>query len=208
MTNVYVETTDYTGSAEPPVLRVDDRRGTFGMALFIVSEALLFAILFFVYFYSRSGNDAWPVHEPPKLHFTLPMLGVMLLSSGVIYWGEKQVTMLRYAAARAALIATIALGGGFIALTCFEYSEHLRTLTPQTDAYGSIFYTITSLHLAHVILGLLMLLWVLFLPRWEPARSTPHRPYHNVSMYWHFVDVVWIFVVLLLYVIPNLRGAP
>jgi len=208
MTEVYAEPPGYAANAEPLVLRVDDRRGTFGMALFITSESLLFAILFFAYFYVRAGNTAWPIHQPPRLHFTLPMLGVLMLSSAVIYWGERQVQRLRYATARSALIGTIALGGVFLVLTYFEYSEHLQHLTPQTDAYGSIFYTITSLHLAHVVLGLLMLLWVLLLPRWEPVERTPHRPYHNVSMYWHFVDVVWISVVLLLYVIPNLRGAP
>jgi heme/copper-type cytochrome/quinol oxidase subunit 3 len=49
-----------------------------------------------------------------------------------------------------------------------------------------------------------MLLWVLIVPRWEPALYTPHRPYHNVAIYWHFVDTMWFFIVMLLYVAPNL----
>ena len=67
----------------------------------------------------------------------------------------------------------------FLFLTYLEDIEHLKTLTPRTNAYGSIFYTIVSLHGVHVVIGLLMLCWVLFLRRWEPAQYSPHRPYHN-----------------------------
>jgi heme/copper-type cytochrome/quinol oxidase subunit 3 len=77
-------------------------------------------------------------------------------------------------------------------------------LKPTTDAYGSIFYTITSLHGAHVALGLLMLLYVLVLPQIGPGQKPPHRSLHNASLYWHFVDAVWLFIVALLYVAPNL----
>jgi heme/copper-type cytochrome/quinol oxidase subunit 3 len=80
----------------------------------------------------------------------------------------------------------------------------LQHLTPRTNAYGSSFYTLTTLHGLHVVLGLLMLIWVLLVPRWEPVRFTPYRPYHNVALYWHFVDTVWIFIVAFLYVIPNI----
>jgi cytochrome c oxidase subunit 3/cytochrome c oxidase subunit I+III len=106
-----------------------------------------------------------------------------------------------------ALLGTIFLGLVFLVLTYFEYSEHLLHLTPRTNAYGAIFYTITSLHAAHLTLGLLMLIWVALLPRWEPAIRTPYRPYHNVALYWHFVDTVWLFVVALLYVAPNIYNS-
>ena len=50
-----------------------------------------------------------------------------------------------------------------------------------------------------------MLIFVLIFPKYEPRQWTPHRPYHNAAMYWHFVDIVWIFVVALLFVAPNVR---
>jgi heme/copper-type cytochrome/quinol oxidase subunit 3 len=134
------------------------------------------------------------------------MLAVLLSSSVVLYWGEKNVKKQRYGPGKTALLGTLALGAVFLFLTYLEYSEHLRSLTPTANAYGSLFYTITTLHGMHVVLGMLMLSWVYFLPRWEPALRSPHRPYHNVGMYWHFVDTVWVFIVAILYVAPNLRA--
>ena len=66
-----------------------------------------------------------------------------------------------------------------------------------------MFYTITTFHAAHVLAGLLMLSYVLFIPRYAPAAETPYRPYHVASLYWHFVDIVWLFIVAILYLIPN-----
>lgn len=204
MTPVFTDKPSPTTKALPPVRRVDDRRGTWGMAFFVTTEACLFLAMFFAYYYTDKTNAQWRTDIPPKLHYALPMLAVLLISSAILYWGEQQVKKLRYGAARVALIATILLGFGFLVLTYFEDMEHLQHLTPRTDAYGSLFYAITSLHGAHVVFGLIMLLWVLIVPRWEPALYTPHRPYHNVAIYWHFVDTMWFFIVILLYVAPNL----
>jgi heme/copper-type cytochrome/quinol oxidase subunit 3 len=207
MSPVYTEKPSPTTKAPPPVSRVDDRRGTWGMALFIATEATLFVILFWAYYYTDKSSAQWRGEIPPKLHYSIPMLIVLLTSSAVLYWGEQQVKKMRYAAARSALIGTVVLGIGFVVLTYFEYMEHLQHLTPRSDSYGSIFYTITSIHGAHVVFGLLMLTWLLVMPRWEPALYTPHRPYHNIAMYWHFVDTVWFFILMLLYVAPNIYNA-
>jgi len=204
MTPVFTDKPSPTTHARPPVRRVDDKRGTFGMAMFIASEAMVFIVLFWAYYYTDKSSAQWRAEIPPKLHYALPMLAVLLTSSGVLYWGEQQVKKMRYLAARLALIATIVLGIGFVVLTYFEDMEHLQHLTPRTDAYGSMFYTITSIHGAHVVFGLTMLIWLLIMSRWEPALYTPHRPYHNIAMYWHFVDTVWFFIVMLLYIAPNL----
>jgi cytochrome c oxidase subunit 3 len=122
----------------------------------------------------------------------------------VLHAGERAERAGRTGRARAAVALTVAMGAGFLVLQTLEFRAHLKTLTPTTDAYGSIFYTITSLHGAHVVLGLLMLLYVLGLPQIGPGQKPPHRPLHNASLYWHFVDAVWIFIVALLYVAPKL----
>jgi heme/copper-type cytochrome/quinol oxidase subunit 3 len=184
---------------------IDDRRGTWGMLLFIATEATLFLILFFSYYYlAHLSRGPWPP-EPPKLMLALIMLGVLLISSGVLHWGERAEKAGRKAAAKLAVAATVILGLGFLTLQVFEYREHLKTLKPTTDAYGSIFYTITSFHAAHLILGLLMLCYVFALPEIGPNRKPPHRALHNAGLYWHFVDLIWLIVVLLLYVVPNIR---
>ena len=189
----------------PLVLTLDDRRGTAAMWLFILTEAALFLMLFFSYFYLAQGGWRWPGETPPKLRLAISMLVVLWISSAVLHWGEKQVEARRYTRARTGLVITILLGLGFLAMQVFEYRDHLKTLTPRSNVYGSIFYTITSFHALHLIMGLLMLVYVLFLPQWEPVEWPPHRPFHNAALYWHFVDFVWVWIVIFLYIAPNTR---
>ncbi len=179
-------------------------RGTFAMRLTILTESFLFISLFSSYFFLGNNKERWHLEELPKLHFALPMLAVLITSSFVLHWGERQVKRERYSAARIGLALTILIGLVFLTLQAFEYREHWQHLTPYTDSYGSIFYTITTFHAAHVIVGLIILGYVLAMPRYAPAPKTPYRPYHVASMYWHFVDVVWLFIVGIMYVGPHL----
>ena len=185
----------------------DDRRGTGGMTLFIVTEAALFLMLFFAYFYLGRDESRWPLDEPPKLKLSSIMLAVLLTSSVILHLGEQFSKRGRESLARAAVSATVALGIGFLVLQFFEYKDRLRTLQPGTDAYGSIFYTITGLHGLHLILGICMLAYVLALPRLEHSDRSPYRALHNSSLYWHFVDAVWVVIMVLLYYLPHLRRA-
>jgi heme/copper-type cytochrome/quinol oxidase subunit 3 len=184
---------------------IDDRRGTWAMVMFILTEATLFVFLFFTYYYiAYNWKGPYPA-EPPKLTLALIMLGVLLASSIVLHMGERAEEAGSRGMARVAIAATIAMGIGFLVLQAIEYRNHLKELKPTTDAYGSIFYTITSLHGAHLLLGLLMLAYVLVLPEIGPGRKPPHRALHNAALYWHFVDLVWLIIVGLLYVVPNIR---
>ena len=202
MSPVTLEAPRETGPAAPLITTLDDRLGSFGMALLIATEATLFTILFAAYFYTGTGTHRWQFETPPRLHYAIPMLVILLISSGTLHWGELLVKKGRLGAARIALIATILLGIGFVVISYFEYLEEWQLLTPRTDTYGSIFFTIVSLHLAHVLVGLVMLTWLLLLgSRWEPVKSPPHHPFHNVSMYWHFVDIVWVFLFPLFYLV-------
>jgi heme/copper-type cytochrome/quinol oxidase subunit 3 len=184
---------------------LDDNRGTWAIWLMIATEGGLFVCLFASYFYLANNKDRWAIDKPPRLHYALIMLAVLITSSFVLHWGERQLKLRRYAAARAALVVTIVMGLGFLAISAAEYLESWKELTPYSDSYGSIHYTIISFHAAHVIVGLLILIYTLALPRYSPALRSPYRAYHVAALYWHFVDVVWIFVVGLLFVMPNLR---
>ena len=180
-------------------------RGTWAMAMFIATEAMLFVCLFFSYYYLGHAAPKWPP-EPPEYKLALVMLAVLLTSSVVLHEGEKAERRGASGAARGWTALTIVLGGVFVGIQTLEYRNHLEKLQPTTDAYGSIFYTITSFHAAHLVLGLLMLAYVLLLPEIGAARKPPHRALHNASLYWHFVDLVWVFIVVLLYIVPNLRA--
>jgi len=184
---------------------IDDRRGTWGMVMFILTEATLFVFLFFTYYYiAYNWRGPYPP-EPPKLTLALIMLGLLLASSVVLHAGERAEKAGSTELARLLVGTTVLMGIGFVVLQTIEFRHHLKELKPTTDAYGSIFYTITSFHGAHLVLGLLMLTYVLALPEIGPGRKPPHRALHNAALYWHFVDFVWLIIVGLLYVVPNIR---
>lgn len=186
-------------------LPLDQRRGINAMWTVIATEFMLFVCMFGAYYYLGSNGDRWSVESPPELTLALILLAILLSSSVVLRWGEMQVKAGRYAAGRIALWVTVVMGFGFLGLQTLEYMSHWKKLTPFSDSYGSIFYAITSLHAAHVVVGLLLLMYTGVLPTYGPTRRSPHRPYETVALYWHFVDAVWVLVVTLLYVVPHFQ---
>lgn len=185
--------------------KIDRSRGTSAMKLTITTEAMLFVVLFFGYFFLSQGDPYWLSEDPPKLPLAFIMLGLLLGSSVVLAIGEHASKRGQFGLARAMVACTILLGGVFVAVQVREYGNHLKSLSPQQDAYASMFYTITTIHGLHVCVGLLILAYVLCLPKLEPESELPFRPLHNAGLYWHFVDTMWVFIVALLYVLPNLR---
>jgi heme/copper-type cytochrome/quinol oxidase subunit 3 len=187
-------------SWSPPI---DRRRGRAAMWLFILSEAVLFLMLFFAYFYLRHNASIWGLPKP-SLKPAFLMLGVLTLSSVVLHVGQHGLHRGHQGRARLMMVVTIILGFVFLVLQGLEFRDRLREIRPSTNAYGSIFYTITSIHGLHVALGMAMLGWVLVLPDLVSADRPPHDPYETAALYWHFVDVVWVVIVAILYVGPNL----
>ena len=182
-------------------LKLDEDLGRYGIWLLITTEAFLFITLFFSYFYLANRTGRWQVEIPPPVTLVLILLGILVLSSIVLhFFGEMQVKKEKYSGARAGIAATIVLGLIFLGLEGFAFRQSWPTITPATDSYGSIFYIIQFFHAAHVIAGLLMLTYVLFLPL-GPTERTPYRPLHCAALYWHFVDVVWIAIFTLVYLI-------
>ena len=175
-----------------------------GMVLIIASEAVLFSLLIASYFYIRSSQPEWPPAgiEPPRLLVPLINTALLLSSSGTAFWAERHAGRSR-GMMRLGLVLTIALGATFLGLQLFEYSR--ETLDSGATAYGSLFYTITGFHGFHVLAGLFMATYVLglsFAGRLGP-RSHAVR---NFSWYWHFVDIVWLFILSSVYFYPHLAG--
>ena len=188
-----------------PPLPLDDRRGTVGMLMFIVTEASLFVMLFFSYFYLGRNQPLWPPDPPPSLRLPLVMLAVLVTSSVVLHLGERALERGARTLARPALALTMLLGLMFLGLQTLEYVKKSEMLLPTTSAYGSIVYAITGFHALHVVVGVLLLGFVLLLPALEPTPRPPHRPLWAVSMYWHFVDAVWLCIVAIIYVLPHFQ---
>lgn len=190
--------------AKLSTLEVDQTRGIWGVWWVIATEAMLFTSMFGAYYYLGNNKDRWAIEKPPHLVYPFILLAILLSSSVILHWGEKQVLKEHFSTGRKALWVTVALGLLFLALQGFEYASEWKDITPDSDSYGSIFYTITSLHAAHVIVGVLLLMYVGVYPRYGFTRRSPHRPYQVVARYWHFVDAVWVFIVVLLYCVPHL----
>lgn len=176
--------------------------GWWGMVLLIVTEASLFVYLLFSYFYLGSmARGPWPPSGLPELRLALPNTGVLLLSSGAMWWAELGIRRGDETRLRLGLMLTLMLGAVFLGIQLVEYRH--QSFTPATSAYGSLFYTITGFHGAHVAVGLLMLA-VVGLRAWLGHFSSRHHlAVTNVSWYWHFVDAVWLAVFTSLYLSPR-----
>ena len=189
----------------PPAWKPSHEVGWWAMVLVCATEAALFAYFIAAYFYLAVSNPAWPPagFELPKLEKPLIMTLLLVSSSVVLFIAERLREHGRRAAYRVGTGVTVLLGVGFLALQTLEYREKLRTMSPMSNAYASTFYTITGFHGAHVAFGLLLLLYTLL--RDSLGRIEPERPIvvKVSSLYWHFVDVVWLAILTSLYLSPR-----
>jgi heme/copper-type cytochrome/quinol oxidase subunit 3 len=177
--------------------------GWWVMVLVIATEAMLFVYLVFAYFYLASmSRGTFAAGGAPELRLAAPNTLILLVSSATMYWGERGIRTGNQARLRMGMLITLILGIVFLTVQGVEYSRKAFTL--QTNAYGSLFFTITGFHGAHVFVGLLMNVVV---QRWAwRGWFTRHRhlAVTNAAMYWHFVDAVWLAVFFSLYVMPRL----
>lgn len=177
--------------------------GWWGMVTLIATETALFAYLLFSYFYVASQNGgAWPPGGPPKVYLAILGTIVLMLGSVTMWWGEKGIRAGRQRQLLIGLGASVLLGVAFVALEGIEWSH--KNFTPQTNDYGSLYFTVTGFHLTHVLVGVLMLM-MLFV--WTLLGYFGVRRHSTVSiavMYWHFVTAVWVAVFLTFYISPYL----
>lgn len=182
--------------------------GWWGMVWLIATEATLFAILLASYFYLRFRNGPeWPPAgiEAPTLALPLIMSAILWSSSIPVHIAEKAIEKGNVRRLKFGLAAGFVLGAAFLFLTLgVEWPEKLKEFTPRTNSYGSMFFTITGFHATHVIVGLCVSAFTQ-VRAWQGAFDEKrHLSVQNFTMYWHFVDIVWLFVLLSLYISPHL----
>lgn len=194
---------DWVSSAAIRDLPIDQARGTAAMGWFIVSEAMVFVGLFFSYYYLGHGQPRWPIADPPALTLPTAMLAILFLSCIAVWAGGWLLRQERAMAAQGALLLTILLGCGFLVLNALDYLQQSRLSRPSENSYTSIFYVIEGVHAAHLILGLLFLLYAALLPRLGPTDEPPHGSYRNASMYWYFVSIVWLVMYAVMFIGPH-----
>jgi cytochrome c oxidase subunit III len=172
-----------------------------GMVVFVASEAMFFATFFGAYFTIYSVNPVWPPAGFPHLEPELAtVLTVLLVASSVTL--QVGVRAIRRDRTRAMLVwlgLTILLGAGFLGLQLYDYS--LLGFGVRDGIFGSLFYVMTGLHMAHVFGGVVFLVLVLVQGLGGQLTHAHHDSMEAGSIYWHFVDVVWICLFATFYVI-------
>ncbi|HXU99842.1 MAG TPA: cytochrome c oxidase subunit 3 [Caulobacteraceae bacterium] len=177
--------------------------GWWGVLSLIATEAALFTyLLFSYYFYDLQLPHSWRPAEPPKLNLSAPDTLVLLVSSAAVWFAERSLKKGSRSRAGIGILVGLILGAIFVVVQIFEWKS--KTFTPQTSVYGSIYFTITTFHLAHVLVGLLALLFVLIWIAFGYFDNERHAAVSNVVIYWHFVDVVWLFIFSTFYITPYL----
>ncbi len=176
--------------------------GEWAMLLLIATEAALFACLLFTYFYLGARAPVWPPFGPPDLRIASVNTVLLLASSLTLRWGERGLRSGQLGRLRLGLGFTLVLGTSFLGLQGYEYSR--QTFTPRTDAYGSAFFTVTGMHGAHVLVGLVILTVISMMARRSELDAKGHTYVSNAALYWHFVDLVWLAVFTSLYLAPRL----
>jgi cytochrome c oxidase subunit 3 len=198
---------DSQGGISNPVL---------GMLLFITSEVMFFGGLFAAYFNLRANAPQWPPINPETnevfhlaiLPFVGPATLLLILSSvtcQIAVWGIRRDDRTAFIRAMA---VTVVLGAIFLVMQLIDYSLlGSEGLTLSSGSYGTTYYTLTGFHGAHVFGGVVMLSVVLYRGMAGQFSGRHYDAVEAASLYWHFVDVVWILLFSLLYLLPGKTAA-
>nr|AHA52456.1 cytochrome c oxidase subunit III [Acanthormius sp. QL-2013] len=177
----------------------------FGMVLFILSEVMFFVSFFWTYFHmflspSVDIGGIWP----PKLvlifnSFNIPLLNTLILlsSGGFITWCHYSILNNMYKSSLISLLITLLLGYLFMIFQYLEYFESYFTISDSV--YGSIFFVMTGFHGLHVMIGTVFILISFIRLMYKHFSLYHHFGFESSSWYWHFVDVVWLFLYIFVY---------
>lgn len=177
--------------------------GWWGMKTVIATEASLFVYLIFSYLYLGSQTlQHWPPEGMPRIGIGAANTCVLLVSSVFVWLCERLVRRRRIKWAVVSMGVGIVLGAVFVGIQLKEWHDHPYGIA--THLYGSLYFTITGFHVIHVLIGLVVLIFLLI---WTALGYFDERRCAALKiggLYWHFVDVIWIFIFTTLYVTPFL----
>jgi cytochrome c oxidase subunit 3 len=192
-------TTDARNAREAAVV-AGPRRGPsvafWGMAMLVASEVTLFGTFIGTYYYLRFESPHWPPPGTPEPRVAVPLIMVgilvatslpMLLAAGAVRQGRLWTT-------RLLLVSALVVQCGYLAWVIHDYLDQLRVSTPQDNAYSSIYYVLLGADHAHVAVGILLVVWLL----WKLARGlTMYRlnAVQVVAVYWLAVNVLTLIVI-------------
>ena len=194
----------YTVDARPDTGLTNPKLGIW---LFLASEVMLFGSLFSSYVLLRSGAESWPVqHEIVSVPLAFLNTVILISSSVTMVLSWAALKMHNLAQFKRYMGLTFLCGLGFMVVKTIEYAskfQHVPPLLPSTNNYIGIYFTLTGLHGLHVLGGMVVNGYF-----WGPGSrmfSTEPEKFTNrvevAGLYWHFVDLVWIFLFPVLYLL-------
>jgi cytochrome c oxidase subunit III len=185
------------GHEAHPDLRV------WGLLTFLISESLMFGGFFATYLLLRGGAEVWPP-EGTEVELLLPTVNTIILvsSSFVIHFGDVAIKKNNVVGMRIWYGITALMGAIFLGGQVYEYMNLGYGLS--TNIFSNCFYLMTGFHGLHVFIGLLLILGVLWRSR-RPGHysSTKHIGIEMAEIYWHFVDIIWIVLFSLIYILTR-----
>ena len=178
----------------------------FGMLTFLASEAMLFAGLICGYMVLRSGAGAdWHMPEALKSGPTLiqTIIATLLLISSSFTLHFSEIKLIRGTGGKLLLLATIILGSLFLANQANEWNHlfHEGFWFNTAGIMGSSFFVLTGFHGMHVFIGVLLLITCLVRSLLGKVTPEKHGFVECTGLYWHFVDIVWVFLFTILYIV-------
>ena len=177
--------------------------GKLGIWLFLASEVMLFGALFSTYIILRMGAPEWPHGE---LNVWLGMANTFILigSSVTMVMAWASLKLGDWGKHRLYLLGTFLLSAAFLVNKYFEYSSHwTRGELPSKSTFLAIYFTLTGLHGLHILGGIIVMVYFLG-PGASMYKSKPEQFTNRIEytgLYWHFVDLVWIFLFPVLYLL-------
>ncbi|MGB3613346.1 MAG: heme-copper oxidase subunit III [Elainellaceae cyanobacterium] len=176
----------------------------FGLITFLASESVMFGGLFVVYLVFRGSLAQWPPEET-EVELLLPTINTIILvsSSFVIHKGDVAIKKDDVNGMRLWYGITAAMGAIFLAGQLYEYATLGYGL--KTNIFSNCFYIMTGFHGLHVLVGVLLILGVMWRSRREGHYSdSKHTGIEMAEIYWHFVDIIWIVLFALIYLLTLL----
>ena len=189
-----------SAQVEPPW--VLPSRGVVGMACLIMAESAIFIIFVVAYIYYIGKSLSGPM---PAQVLELPILSTICLlsSSFTVHYAVSALRKDNVRGCTLGLAGTVLLGAIFLMMTAREWHHLIYDLglTIRTNLFGTTFYSLVGLHATHVVIGLIMLTIALTLSLTGRVKDTHAERLDVLSLYWHFVDGVWVVVFLVVYVL-------
>jgi cytochrome c oxidase subunit III len=194
---------EFTTEELPVGARGKRALGFAGLLTLIATEGALFGYLLVSYYYlAAQSTEHWPPDGLPELGIGSANTAILLGSSVVVWAAERLLKKQQRVASMALLSVAILMGIVFAAVQLHEWRG--KTYSMVSNQYGSLYFTITGFHLAHVVVGLVVLSFLLL---WIKLGYIDERRIYALTiggMYWHFVDAVWLFVFTTFYLTPYL----